>query len=132
MTLFLALNGVMTTLMGVFPIIVTDNKTSYYLEILLMTLMGVMVGFIGISLNGTAGPSSKLMNVYMIGIALVTLIIDFMRMVFLAAVPDYQTGSLIFFLLSGLFLIFTAYCSYLFLKENEHIYAKLKELASKE
>mmetsp|Transcript_41272 Transcript_41272/g.39746 ORF Transcript_41272/g.39746 Transcript_41272/m.39746 type:complete len:110 (+) Transcript_41272:104-433(+) len=89
MTLFLLLNGVMTFLIGLLPIIVPSKMVSYDLELTMLTFMGVLIGFIGISFNGTAGPSSKLMNIYMIGISLINVCIDLIRMLFLAVVPDY-------------------------------------------
>ena len=66
-----------------------------------------------------AGPSADLTNALMLGIGVSSLIVNAVRMVFLAAVPNLNIEAQMFFYGSALFLLFCTYLSFRFVSEYE-------------
>jgi Co/Zn/Cd efflux system component len=64
-----------------------------------------------------AGPNAKLTNNLMLGIGLSGLIVNAVRMVFLAAVKNLNIEAQMFFYGSALFLAVCTCLSYVFVKE---------------
>ena len=74
-----------------------------------------MIAILQTALYGIAGPSHTLTGYLMVGIGLSALIMHLLRMLILAVYNNYEGGALIFFTLSGLFLLICAFRSFQFI-----------------
>ena len=125
MTCTFFINATLTIFLGIIPALIVDESISYIVELILTFLFGSSVAILQTALYGTAGPSKALTSSLMIGIGLSSLLMNLLRMLFLVLIPDYETGAIIFFSLTGVYLGVCAFLSYDFLKRYSKFYDKL-------
>ena len=118
MTSVFAINAVITILMGVLPFVIQDEQAAYYTELALTIIYGSVLAILQATLYGEAGPSQISMSNLMVGTGFSGLLMNFLRIVFLASVSSYATGALIFFILSGAYLIICAIISYHYIRNK--------------
>ena len=82
-------------------------------------LFGTSYAILQATLYQIAGPSANLTNALMLGIGLSSLIVNAVRMIFLAAVPNLNIEAQMFFYGSALFLLFCTVLSFKFVAEYE-------------
>jgi hypothetical protein len=89
MSITFALNATLTVLMAVIPVIISDENTSYCLELIMIILFGTAVAILQATLYGVAGPVQSWTNNLMVGVGISSLLMNILRMIFLAVVPNY-------------------------------------------
>lgn len=83
-----ALNTVITVLLAVLPLYIADEATAYYSVLSLAVVYGCSYALLQATLYGTAGPNAGLTNKLNLGIGASGLMINVVRMIFLAAVTN--------------------------------------------
>lgn len=85
----------------------------------LSVLFGCSYAILQASLYGTAGPNAGLTNKLMLGIGLSGLLINGIRMIFLAAVTNLNIEAQMFFYGSAFFLLICTVLSYFFVDDYQ-------------
>jgi hypothetical protein len=69
-----------------------------------------------------------LSNRLMVGIGIGSVVMNFLRIIFLSTVPDLDTGAIVFFSLASGYLLFCAILSIIFLRGyNKYMLAKKQD-----
>lgn len=75
------------------------------------------------ALYGCAGPSRTLMNSFMLGIGLCSLVVNLLWMILMAIIPnDNLTIAVTFFTLAAFYLLICTFFSFTFLRDNLKYY----------
>ena len=88
MTWTFGLNTVITVLLALLPLQISNQTTGYYSILGVSALFGTSYAVLQATLYQIAGPSAELTNALMLGIGVSSLVVNAVRMVFLAAVPN--------------------------------------------
>jgi len=117
MTVTFLINSIVTVLLVLIPLVVKDQTTAYWITICLAVLFGFSYSILQVTLYGVAGPCAVLMNNLMLGVGLSGLIINAIRMIFLASIKNLDLEAQLFFYGSALFLFFCTYLSFTFVRK---------------
>ena len=88
MTWTFGVNTVITVLLALLPLQISNQTTGYYSILGISALFGTSYAVLQATLYQIAGPSAELTNALMLGIGVSSLVVNAVRMVFLAAVPN--------------------------------------------
>ena len=109
-------NSIVTVLLVLIPLAVKDQATAYWITISLAVVFGCSYAILQATLYGVAGPCAALTNNLMLGIGLSGLIINAIRMIFLASIKNLDLEAQLFFYGSALFLFLCTYLSFTFVR----------------
>lgn len=112
----LLVNALVTASIAFVPVIVSNEKYCYFITLGLMIIQGCSIAFLQSSLYGIAGVSTILTNRLMIGIGMGSVLMNFIRMLFLWLVNSKQTGAIVFFSLSSAYIFVCFILSLVFLR----------------
>lgn len=93
MTWTFCINTVITVLLALLPLQIQNQAAGYYSVLSISALFGTSYAVLQATLYQIAGPSANLTNALMLGIGLSSLIVNAVRMVFLAAVPNLNVEA---------------------------------------
>ena len=105
-----------TLLMAVIPQAIRDESVSYHLMLLLMFVQGCAIAFLQSALYGLAGVSQALNNNLMVGIGIGSVLMNGIRMIFMASFADHSFSTIIFFSLSSGYMLFCSILALTFIK----------------
>ena len=114
------INSIVTVLLVLIPLIVQDQATAYWITISLAIVFGCSYAILQATLYGVAGPCAALTNNLMFGVGLSGLIINAIRMIFLASIKNLDLEAQLFFYGSALFLFVCTYLSFTFVRDFQH------------
>ena len=117
-TFMFAISTVITLLLVLVPICISDESSAYWIVIALSVLFGSAYAVLQAALYGLAGPTMALLNSMNLGLGFSGLSVNLLRIVVLASVKSNTTGAQIFFYTTGAYLTLCTYLAWRFI----HLY----------
>jgi hypothetical protein len=112
----LFLNSLVTACVAFIPAVISNENNCYFITLGLMIIQGCSIAFLQSALYGIAGISTVLTNRLMIGIGMGSVLMNFIRMLFLWLVNSKKTGAIVFFSLSSAYIFLCFILSLVFLR----------------
>lgn len=112
----LLLNCLVTACVAFIPAVISNENNCYFITLGLMIIQGCSIAFLQSALYGIAGISTVLTNRLMIGIGMGSVLMNFIRMLFLWLVNSKKTGAIVFFSLSSAYIFACFILSLVFLR----------------
>jgi hypothetical protein len=120
MTWAFGINGIVTALLALVPTQINNEKTAYLWTLILCVIFGCSYAVLQATLYGVAGPNAGLTNKLMLGIGLSGLIVNAIRMIFLASITNLNLEAQVFFYGSAVYLLVCTFLSYTFVNNYQN------------
>ena len=127
LTFTFGLNTVITFLLVVIPLQVSNEKLSYTIVLILSVIFGISYAFLQSGLYGAAGPSPPLTNCLTIGLGFSALALNLLSMILLAATGDVYTSAKVFFYITGAFMLVCTVMAFRFIEQHKRLVKESQE-----